>query len=945
MKKLFFILIALFFAPALVIGQNMLANPGFEDGTTTGWLTYGQTGASMQIMNDGTAHSGSYWAKCTSTQGGYYLLYQLISPAGPGEIWKFSSFIKDVSASDPGGDYAALKITANSAAGSNLANWEVFQDGVDTTWQEFANEQMMPLGTAKIQAVLVTHVLNDTAEASYGYDDVSLEKTASIFSNYNYLANSGFEDGTTTGWLTYGQTGATLEIMNDGTAYSGTYWAKCNSTVGGYYLLYQKLPAKEGELWRFRSFIKDVSPADSGRNYVALKITAKDSLNANLANWEVFQAGMTSDWQLFWNEQTMPFGTAYIQAVLVTHALDDTSVVSFGFDDVSLEVVHEITHNPGFEDGDSNFDGIPDYWLGWAQSDTYIETVNDANAHTGDYWLKMGVDAPGSGKWAITYWPVLPAQPGEVWSLRSFIKDVSADTSTGDFAFLKIAVKNANQTTFQYVESYKSATTDWQDFSYEQLMPLNTAYMQATLGVKKSLADGIAVAYGFDDVRLVNLGILDNTPPSAPTSVSAIVGPIDYTNEVVWLDVAGEDGETYTVYASQNPITNIHDLGVDLLASGIAENVQSYVHRINYPLVNNSVTWYYAVTATDAANNVGDPGFSSAFSNTAQGIATISLIVPSNFQADGDISEWYGLGVKPIKMKPEVSHTGTGVISDSTDLSVTGYVGVDDDYLYLSFDVIDDIYSYDPASTYWKSDMMYLYIGLYNHTEKHLTAQRGAEPDYIFHFVQTHLRSYYSEPTGNDTLYLNGDPNYAFVDFGAQDYVVEAKISLDDILRKNQAGDTRFHPANGMRIAIDIEFADSDQLGVRDGLLVYSWDNNNTSYLGPATWSYTWIGDTTHVTGIGGEIDQTVYSYELSQNYPNPFNPTTEISYSLAKTSDVSLIVYNVLGQEVTRLVKEKQNPGKHSVTFNANNLSTGVYFYRIEADGFAMTRKMLLMK
>ncbi|MCB0283636.1 MAG: T9SS type A sorting domain-containing protein, partial [Calditrichaeota bacterium] len=616
--------------------------------------------------------------------------------------------------------------------------------------------------------------------------------------------------------------------------------------------------------------------------------------------------------------------------------------VAFGFDDVALEIVHEITHNPGFEDGDSNLDGIPDYWLGYPQADTYLETVNDETAHTGNYWAKLGVD--DADGWVILYWPVLPAQPGETWSIRSFIKDVSDDTTTGDFAFLKIAVKDANQTTFTFVESYQPATTEWKDFSYEQVMPLNTSYMQISLGVKKHIKDNIPVAYGFDDVRLVNMGIMDNTPPAAPASVTAIAGPIDFSNEVVWLDVPGEVGESYSVYASQKPIANIYDPGVDLLASGIAEAVQSYVHRITYPLKNETVTWYYAVTATDAANNTGGPGVSAAFENTAKGVATISMVVPSNFQADGDISEWDGLGVMPFKMNPEISHIGTGAFSDTTDLSVTGYIGVDDDYLYLSFDIIDDIYSYDPASTYWKSDMMYLYIGLYDHTEKHLTAQRGAEPDYIFHFVQTHIRSYYSEPGSIDTLYVNGDPNYAFVDFGAQDYVVEAKISLDDILRKNQAGDTRFNPENGMRIAIDLEFADSDQPAVRDGLLVYSWDNNNTSYLGPATWSYTWISDTV-TTDINDFDNQIVYSYELMQNYPNPFNPITKINYSLAKTSDVKLVIYNVIGQEVCRLVNKKQNPGNYSVGFNAAQFSSGVYFYKIEADEFVQSRKMLLIK
>ncbi len=86
-------------------------------------------------------------------------------------------------------------------------------------------------------------------------------------------------------------------------------------------------------------------------------------------------------------------------------------------------------------------------------------------------------------------------------------------------------------------------------------------------------------------------------------------------------------------------------------------------------------------------------------------------------------------------------------------------------------------------------------------------------------------------------------------------------------------------------------------------------------------------------------------SYTLSQNYPNPFNPTTVISYSVPEKSEVTLKVFNLLGQEVATLVNGVQNMGAHQVNFNANNLSSGVYFYTIKAGSFTSTRKMMLIK
>ena len=85
--------------------------------------------------------------------------------------------------------------------------------------------------------------------------------------------------------------------------------------------------------------------------------------------------------------------------------------------------------------------------------------------------------------------------------------------------------------------------------------------------------------------------------------------------------------------------------------------------------------------------------------------------------------------------------------------------------------------------------------------------------------------------------------------------------------------------------------------------------------------------------------------YSLSQNYPNPFNPTTKIQYSLTATTNVKLSVYNIMGQEVMQLVNEDQTAGKYIVDFDAQNLQSGVYFYRLQTGKFVETKKMLLLK
>lgn len=98
------------------------------------------------------------------------------------------------------------------------------------------------------------------------------------------------------------------------------------------------------------------------------------------------------------------------------------------------------------------------------------------------------------------------------------------------------------------------------------------------------------------------------------------------------------------------------------------------------------------------------------------------------------------------------------------------------------------------------------------------------------------------------------------------------------------------------------------------------------------------------VTSINDEPRGTPIVSPLMQNYPNPFNPGTTISYSLPKTANVSLKVFNLLGQEVAVLVNEQRSPGYYQVQWNAT-VPSGIYFYRLQAGDFVETRKMLLIK
>lgn len=99
------------------------------------------------------------------------------------------------------------------------------------------------------------------------------------------------------------------------------------------------------------------------------------------------------------------------------------------------------------------------------------------------------------------------------------------------------------------------------------------------------------------------------------------------------------------------------------------------------------------------------------------------------------------------------------------------------------------------------------------------------------------------------------------------------------------------------------------------------------------------------VTDVDDNIVELPGDFELYQNFPNPFNPGTVISYQLSVNSNVTIKIYDILGNEVATLVNEEKQAGVHQVSFNAKNLSSGVYFYRINAGNYSQTKKMIYQK
>jgi len=98
--------------------------------------------------------------------------------------------------------------------------------------------------------------------------------------------------------------------------------------------------------------------------------------------------------------------------------------------------------------------------------------------------------------------------------------------------------------------------------------------------------------------------------------------------------------------------------------------------------------------------------------------------------------------------------------------------------------------------------------------------------------------------------------------------------------------------------------------------------------------------------GIGSPINQPVpEDYKLYQNFPNPFNPSTRISYKINNGGFVKLNVFNLVGQEIETLINEYQQSGKYEVEFNAKDLPSGIYLYKLQINGYVSVKRMTLIR
>ncbi len=684
-----------------------------------------------------------------------------------------------------------------------------------------------------------------------------------------------------------------------------------------------------GEFWYSFSYILDDAPGWHTINMLLEGTDSWDNAGFTHTGW----SGSPGNLQL---DKDRIKGYA-LEFSVSGSGVGDVVTGSVIFDDFRLTGSQNKLTNGGFESADEQDDHF-----GWGVAHAgdgaaHARIVSDAGiARTGEKFAELGTE--NGAAWAVFYSEdSIPASQGETWELGGYIKNISETPGEGAFGGYKIEAKDGGGTILNSTgDVLFETTTDYEMYTTTMVMPEGTVQVSAVLVATRW--DGSNVNYAFDDLYFMNMGNIDTTAPPPPANVSALPGT-NY-NLVTWEDVPGEEGESYAVYASMAPITDLEDPAVDVLVAGHLEGAPSVVHYLYTATDDAAVDYYYAVTCTDASANTSEPGLSpSSYSNTALGIPTISLDAPANFVADGFLDEW--ADVTPFFIGDPNSWGISaiwGAVDNNDDASANLYIAMDDDFMYIAGEVTDNVYNgYVGEGNWWDMDAFELFFGLYDQSgPRHNAMYRGDKPDYKLVFSdQTLVR----DVDGQLTMSVTGDGNYYFEGFNP-DYVFEAKVSLDSLATASGFTDARYTPVEGDRIIMEPVIHDNDG-SAWEGNVMSSPTNTDNAWQTTAVWSYSFIG----AGGTAIDDVETPATYALSKNYPNPFNPSTIINYEIGQSELVKLTVYNVLGQEVMVLVNDVQQAGAHEIHFQAGALASGIYMYRLEAGNYTSTHKMILMK
>ncbi|MGA3288001.1 MAG: sugar-binding protein [Bacteroidota bacterium] len=352
------------------------------------------------------------------------------------------------------------------------------------------------------------------------------------------------------------------------------------------------------------------------------------------------------------------------------------------------------------------------------------------------------------------------------------------------------------------------------------------------------------------------------------------------------------------------------------------------VHVLNWWNSRGNTDWYETLHWGNAVFS-SDPAIDTKYVFLKTSTAPV---------VDGDKDAIYD---KANQLTSRYIYSG-GILTNAnpSDLSWRFYGLYDDHKIYGFFTVYDDVVDYTINGQSYQWDGVEFFVDANN---THATGSSLALPA---HQYNLHLPNVIADDEAAEGHGLQYDwkvtnpavaPNDS-VFSSIPGYTVEFSFPLDSLGFTSPV-------ILGTVFSMQLQVDDNDLTAALEVHTSNWWNSaGNVDWYETLQWGDAKFGSAI-VTGVKGNPGQTIRSFELAQNYPNPFNPSTEISFTLAKSEKVKLAVYNLLGKEVAVLVNGTRNAGAQTVTFDAKNLSSGVYFYKLETGSTVLAKKMMLIK
>lgn len=531
---------------------------------------------------------------------------------------------------------------------------------------------------------------------------------------------------------------------------------------------------------------------------------------------------------------------------------------------------------------------------------------------------------------------------------------------------------------------------NWQEFEWDGVRGLTVHYdWNPDAGGGNVLLDDVYFGSASTDLSSAN---------EAPSAMSGVTfGTDGASNLVSWSHNAEYGG--YNVYVDEAPITQARiDAAEVAPLTSVAFNAAAFEVRHDFQIPHSSLLplpVYYAVASTNlfgVANT--DVSASSGVVENAEMAEQAYVIEIDDAGSDaifnnvggGNVSD-EGFPDNTIPFMVDSTHwsaAGGALPTDPADLSGMFKVGFNrtNNELYIYGEVRDDVLAFhpgtgaNPGGEAWGYDSVELGWGAYDVRDANGSIlsgvpasqySRGATPDYQMRIAWLGDEAS-PDPTSTATYITTGSPDtgegeatgggtvMAILTDGAGaeiGYKFLTVYTFADFVFST-SGDEIYTPPGLDEVILspfNIAINDGDDpAATNPRTRQVQWSTNpsaNDSWWNtPSQWlAVAFVGS--QVVGVSNEEEVLPAKFALEQNYPNPFNPSTAIEFSLPKAGNVNLTVFNVLGQKVATLVNNQtMNSGRHSIQFDASQLASGNYIYRLQAgDDFVSTKMMVLLK